>query len=187
MKNTKITAVLAALLISGAAHATPFVEIPDAGQTLGTAQALAGGTDQVIGSVAGGDADLYSFYWGGGAFYVNSVGSPFDSQLFLFNENGVGVLGNDDGIAFAGPAYLQTGSLAAGLYYLGISGYNYDPYSATGLIFQSSPYDPVYGPQNTDPLDHWAGGSGGGSYSINFQQITANGDTVGDSNPVGSV
>lgn len=164
--------------------ASVMYEVGDAGETLGTAQAVAGGTSQIQGSVSG-DADLFSFFWGGGSFYVNTVGSTFDSQLFLFDSTGAGVWGNDDGIAFAGPAYISDANLAAGQYYLGVSGYNYDPYSASGLIFDSYPYDPVYGPNNTAPLSYWSGGSGSGSYSINFQQITSSGDPVGDPTPTG--
>lgn len=187
--NTNVRFLLAASLMATAAaftHAQVVNEGADVGETLGAAQSLAAGTTTVNGAT-GGDADLYKFGWGGGDFYVSTVGSNYDTQLFLFNGTGVGVQGNDDGIAFAGPSYLQVGGLAAGTYYLGVSGYDYDPYSASGLMFQSFPYEPLYGPLNGDPLQSWAGGSGGGNYTISFQQRTSNGDPVGNPNPTGNV
>ena len=186
LPKLKLTAAIAALLAPFTASATPYYEIGDAGQSLATAQAVTGGTHVIYGN-AGNGVDLFSFYWGGGAFYVNSVGSTGDSQLFLFNSTGVGVLGNDDGIAIAGPAYLQTTALASGQYYLGISGYDNDPYSSSGIMFQSYPYQPVYGPSNLDPLTGWSGGGGLGAYQINFQQITSEGNPIGNPTPIGSV
>jgi len=187
--KTKIlsAALLAASMFTQNAFAVTHVETGDAGQTLGTAQAVAGGVDQITGT-SNGTADLFSFYWGGGAFYANTVGSTGDSQLFLFDSAGMGVWGNDDGIAFAGPAYISDANLTAGLYYIGASGYNYDPRDAAGnLIFQSSPFGPVYGPNaGAGALASWSGGNSGTNYSINFQQITSNGTSVGGSTGTGS-
>jgi hypothetical protein len=184
----KNAAAVGSLLLSLTASAATYIEVGDAGETLGTAQAVGGGYTAITGSVTTSDADLFSFNWGGGDFYANTVGSTFDSQLFLFSSTGVGIQGNDDGIAFAGPAYLQIGGLAAGAYYIGVSAYDYDPYSSGGLMFQSFPYEPLYGPLNGDPLTHWASGDGvfsSGAYSINFQQITSNGTPIGDPTPTG--
>ena len=183
------------VVLAGTTSATTLTETPDVGQTLGAAFLLPGGTTQILGAVSTTDADLYRFYWGGGAFYVNSVGSGFDSQLFLFDNAGLGVQGNDDGIAIAGPAYLQLAALNAGFYYLGISGYNLDPFSGAGQMFGSYPWQTLYGPLDPgglSPLDHWAfinegaGGQGniGGAYVINFRTTTDDG-TQGDENPTG--
>lgn len=168
--------------------ATTFTEVTDAGDSIATSTLLPGGVDSIIGWLYG-DADLFGFYWGGGAFYVNSSGSEGDTQLFLFDYTGVGIQGNDDGIAFAGPAYLQLANLMQGLYYLGVSQYDYDPFTSSGApIFQSYPWEPLYGPLTTDPLDHWEGPSdAAGSYRVNFQQITDNGEPIGDPNPTGVV
>ncbi len=173
-------------LVPLSATAVTILEVPDAGQTLGSAQVLPGGTTAIQGNLGPGEADLFKFTWGGGAFYVNSVGTLWDSQLFLFDASGAGVQANDDGIAYAGPAYLQLAALAAGDYYLAISAYDLDPYSSSGVIFQSFPYGALYGPSNTDPLSYWAGGTGaGGDYTISFQQVTSEGKPIGSSTPVG--
>ncbi len=160
--------------------ATPiYNEVGDAGESINTAQALPGGVSTVYGSVTAGTADIYGFSWGGGDFYVSSIGSTFDSQLFLFNNNGFGIQANDDGIAIAGPAYLQLSALAMGNYFLGISGYDFDPRTAdNNLMFQSYPWENLYGPQTNQPLDHWAGSNQGGNYTIQFAQITQQGEII---------
>ena len=191
MNKLKLTAAVLALLGTVAARATTYTEIPDAGQTLGTAQVLDAGTSQVVGSTAG-DADLFLFGWGGGNFYANTVGTSYsdsstDAQLFLFDSNGVGIQSNDDGIAYAGPAYLQVAGLAAGTYYIGISSYDLDPYSASGLIFPTYPYEPLYGPSNLDPLEGFTGTAyHSGNYVINFGSVTSDGTPI-DDNPTSSV
>ena len=183
IKRFSIIAASLSLAFSATAGAAIYNEVPDAGQALGTAQAIPGGTHQVLGSVSDSDADLYRFFWGGGNFYANTVGSSNDTQLFLFNSVGAGVQGNDDGIAFAGPAYLQVPGLAAGQYHLGISGFDLDPYSSSGLMFTSFPFQPLYTPLNFDPLSSWSGSSQSSDYAINFRQITDTGVPIGDPNP----
>lgn len=187
-KRVMFFVLMLALVLSVPAYAATYTEVGDAGQTLATALLLPGGTTQVNGSV-NGDADLYKFYWNGGAFYANTVNptAQFDDQLFLFNSLGQGVQGNDDGIAYAGPAYLQLASLAVGYYYLGITSYDLDPYSAAGIIFTSYPYEPLYLPLNDGALTHWSGTSyHSGSYQINFRQTTGQGEQ-GEENPTGAV
>lgn len=185
-KSFLLLLALMTLVFAGQAFALPYNETGDAGETLATAQSLGAGTTVVYGSLAG-DADMFYFGWGGGSFYVNTVGTSIDSQLFLFNSSGQGVQANDDGIAFAGPAYLQLANLVAGNYYLGVSFYNNDPLTADGsLMFQSSPYQPLYGPLDSNAvLDHWGGGTRAGDYVINFSTTTGQGD-LGDPNPTGN-
>src|SRR5205085_11421406 len=104
-----------------------------------------GTTTQITGSLPGSGAQMFGFTWGGGDFYVSTTNTPGDTQLFLFNAGGNGVQGNDDGIAFAGPAYLQVSGLAAGNYFLGVSFYDHDPFDASNnLMFQSFPFQTLY-------------------------------------------
>jgi len=187
LKMSLVTGVLVCSL-PFVASAAIFAESGDAGQSLATAQALPNGTSVVNGSLSSLSADLFSFGWGGGGFYVSTVGTPWDSQLFLFNSSGLGIQGNDDGIAYAGPAYLQLPSLAAGNYFLGVSGYDYDPYDTnSALMFTSYPYGPLYGPLTSAPLGDWAGGDYSPSnYTITFASITGQGQII-NVNPVGTV
>lgn len=188
MKLRIVTAIASMLLlVSSVAMATTYTESGDAGQTLLTAQTLTNGTTEVRGTLSSMNADLFRFGWGGGAFYANTVGTSGDSQLFLFDSAGRGVQANDDGIAYAGPAYLQLASLAAGTYYLGISSYDLDPRTASGdLMFTSYPYQPLYGPLDANAvLDHWDGQySSVTDYVINFRTTTQWGEQ-GDTNPTG--
>jgi hypothetical protein len=188
-KFSCVLLLLTVLCIVDISQATPYSEVGDAGQTIALSQTLPGGTTVVYGSInTDGDADMYAFGWNGGAFYANSVGTTWDSQLFLFNTSGQGIQANDDGIAYAGPAYLQLSSLSSGNYLLAISVFDNDPHnSSDGLIFQSFPWEPLYGPLDpTAVLDHWSGDSSTfvGSYTINFSQTDPFGQQ-GPTNPTG--
>lgn len=168
MKLTKTLIATASLLAAANAWAVQFVESGDTGQTLATAHTV-NMTNQIVGSVDQGTADLYLFFWRGGDFHVNTNISGFDTQLFLFNSAGQGLWANDDGGAGFGLLSQINATLSQGYYYIGVSGYNLDPYSAAGLIFPTSPFTDQHGPMNNSPLTHWAGGSGGGNYWLNFR------------------
>lgn len=200
MKRSILSAVAGICLLVGAhpASATAYIEVGDAGQSLSDAALLPGGTDRIRGQ-ASFDADLFRFEWGGGDFYVNSADSRLtvqdDYQLFLFDGLGFGIQGNDDGIEYAGPAYLQVAALASGTYYLGISYYDLDPVDESGrLIFESSPFEPLYGPNpGVGAFASW--GSEGsyidpevqlGNYEINFGRVTDDGRPI-DTNPTAAV
>lgn len=183
MKFKKLAIAMAIALSavgSTASFASIYAEVGDSGQTLGTAQILGGGTTGITGSLTASNADMFSFVWGGGAFYADTFGSAHsDTQLFLFNSTGAGVRANDDGLAGL-RSYIDP-VLVSGTYYLAISGYNNDPYGALGLMFQSSPFTPQYGPLNPgDPLTSWGGGGGSGSYVINFTSSTGEVVTTGE-------
>ncbi len=154
------------LVFSSSVKAIPFYETTDVGELLADAAFLPDFTDVIYGSIEDSDdADLFLFYWPGGELEINA--SSNDPQLFLFDENGVGVWGNDDG-GLGLNARIYDAALSAGIYYLGISGYDRDPYSASGLIFPSYPYEDQHPPQNYDPLLYWDGFSTTGDYTITF-------------------
>jgi hypothetical protein len=85
----------------------------------------------------------------------------------------MGVYANDDdGISLN--SLLPAGNISSpttpGKYYLAISRYNLDAYSASGLIFPSSPFNQVFGPSGPgggNPVSYWSGSTfGGGEYWI---------------------
>ena len=105
----------------------------------------------------------------------------FDTQLFLFNSLGLGIVANDDNPSGSGsqssiPAGNSfTMTLAPGIYYLLIDGSGRYPVSQNGLIFPnftSNNADPtvVYGPTGPGgalPINGFTGNSSeGGKYSI---------------------
>ena len=174
---------LIALALTGTAHATSsWQELGEAGQTIPTAQVVEGSgqLDRISGDL-GGAADLYQIYiTGGGDFSATTVGtggSLFDSQLFLFDKNGFGIAGNDDApgqwtLRSTLPAFNPLTPVLAGVYYLGIAGYDYDPVSVSGEIFPDWPFHSVSGPTGTggaNPLLTWSGFNFGyGTYNIDL-------------------
>jgi hypothetical protein len=117
--------------------------------------------------------------------------AAYDTQLFLFNANGMGIVYNElDPIQVLAPGFqigagatLPDESLTAGLYYLGISPEGAAPQSAGGNIFPNPLTDgvsdtAVYGPTGVGgslPLSKWSISSDdvdSGSYVI---QLTGTG------------
>ena len=176
--NTWSRAFFAATtLAASAAWATPYFEVGDAGQSLTDAQSVGGGVDVIHGNVSQTSPDLFSFYWGGGAFAVDTFGSTADTQLFLFNAAGQGVWANDQASAGTSASRIIDPALGSGKYFIGVSVFDHDPYSSVGPNFPSAPFTGQFGPSNSAPLDHWAPFSfhmsGGGDYLVNFNAPTA--------------
>ncbi|MGB5973806.1 MAG: hypothetical protein WBG38_10820, partial [Nodosilinea sp.] len=170
-----------------------FAEVGDAGEQLNQAAPIATASAQPLTSISGtlsGDADLFQIFISGdqpfsattlssdtllGLPIDNALGIPTsllqDPQLFLFDALGRGVYGNDDLFGSAQATLpSRNGLLASGIYYLGISSFDYDPVSAGGEIFPDRSSDGVLlptGPGGGSPLARFAGSSsGGGSYTI---------------------
>lgn len=214
MKKALIAVSVLAVLLSAlpASAYLAFKESTDAGATLATAAVLSDGTAYVTGSINSSTdkVDLYKFNWGGGAFYVNTVSTAFDSKLYLFDSTGHGVQANDDGFGtLSRPSYIQrpssvydynsstyipVGNLDAGTYYLAICGTGYSPYSGSSsyTLFPNINATKQIGPKNsTYTLSGWTGSSTTGAYYINFTQASngASGRGAiisGTENPTGS-
>lgn len=190
-KLARVTAIsaLVAAISSVHAQAATFTEMGDAGETLSTAEVIRGSQplDSISGALPGnadqgtfpGSADLFKLsLTGGGTFSATTVGgASFDTQLFLFNSKGIGIYGNDNASLTLenNQSTLPKGDFSptkSGLYYLAISGFNYDPVSDQGEIFPNPglPFSQVFGPTGPgggSPLSGFAGpGFSGGSYTI---------------------
>jgi hypothetical protein len=95
-------------------------------------------------------------------------GADFDTQLFLFDANGMGVAFDDDD---PGGGSLQSRLSSAfvtsnGTYYLAISNYDHDATSAGGEIWADSPFGVERapdGPGAGSPISGWGGSGGSGS------------------------
>jgi hypothetical protein len=118
---------------------------------------------------------------GGRTFSATTVGgAQFDTQLFLFDRQGIGVYANDDVGSDGGSTYIVQSTLPAGhaltpqyrgKYYLAISAYNNDPVSAGGRIFpnEGSFTDVVAasGPGGGSKITGWSNeGGAAGVYTI---------------------
>ena len=166
-------AIFALLLTAPAATAAS--ELGDAGDLPATAQDLSGETvAQITGDFPDAtDVDMYKLcLTGGGTFSATTVGgSDVDTQLYLFDANGLGVYGNDDtdGVFQSTlPAGHALTPQAAGTYFLAVSPYNLEPRSDAGSIFIDMPgvLAPL-GPGAAEPVTAWNGRmSAGGPYAI---------------------
>ncbi len=173
---------LSVLLAAGPMQAASFTEVEDAGESLLNAASVTSAQArplELISGVLSGDVDLFKiFITGNQQFSATTrnrdtdqipidlaLGLPVelavDPQLFLFDASGKGVYANDD-LFGSTQATLTSGGLsplAAGFYFLGISGSGLNPFSADGSIFPAELFDQVVGPT----------GPGGGAPLLGFE------------------
>lgn len=130
-----------------------------------------------------------------GVFSASTIGlAAFDTQLFLFNANGRGIVHDDD---WAGPQSQISGQFvnAPGIYGLAISSWDRDPLTSAGqAMWNDSPdfqeHQPD-GPGGSGSLWQWSGtGTDSGAYAIHltgcaFFQDTGDGSKVIVVHPVG--
>lgn len=152
--------------------ATVHAEIADAGDQLHLAQAPCqpGPLTAISGNIGAGDVDVYRITVDDPATFTAATcaGSSLDTQLFLFDLNGRGVVANDDSCA-AQSSLTNALVTSPGVYYLAISEYNRDPLSVAGAIFGTATTGQVgpTGPGGAQPLTAWSGTpTGTGSYTI---------------------
>jgi len=176
--DTTSTGTYAIILTGCEFVATTHTELGDAGDRLHTAQAPCqpGPLTAISGTFGAGDVDLYRIFVADpGSFSAATCGgSSLDTQLFLFDLNGLGVVGNDDTCA-AQSTLTNALVTSPGVYYLGISEYNRDPASLGGAIFgtATSGQTPPSGPGGALPLNGWAGpATSTGAYTITLTGCT---------------
>jgi hypothetical protein len=184
----KVVALVAALAFVTGVSPQTHLEVGDAGQLPATAQATDSGSGSlasIVGATSGADlVDMYqinirdfqNFQAGTGAAGGSAT---FDTQLWLFDSAGNGVLANDDCALGCGlqshiqgptPIPAEAGGLTAnGNYYIAVSGFNNDPTSAGGAIFTQTAFTDLSGPDGPgggSPIAGWGGGGAFGSYTI---------------------
>lgn len=166
------------VLASTAVNATLWVETGDVGQLVGDEQVLPAGTTRISGYLYdNAHADMFGFGWAGGGITIDIPVADFDTQLFLFDSLGFGLVHDDD----SGPGRLSAivlDNLDAGSYLIAVSGWNFDPVSGDGLIFPTGdpgPFGPT-GPGGAEALSGWdllSGTATGGYYTIDFSGATS--------------
>jgi len=189
MKLTALAATLSLLTLT--AQAATFSETGDAGQTLPTAARLNStlGDNQPLSAISGNlsgptDADLFQiFITDPAGFSASTVGgSTVDTQLFLFSATGAGVITNDDFTDLISQSLIPVGSsrsglgpFTAGVYYIGVSTFGYDPRTSTNAnVFATGTPTDLLGP-NTGTLSQWGGNpfaTPGGAYTITLTGAT---------------
>jgi hypothetical protein len=175
-------------------RAATYTEQGDAGDLLGTAQLATGtpltsltainGTISLTNGIS--DGDMFQIYINSPSTFSASTtafvpgANNFDTQLFLFNSSGIGVVTNDDDPGGSGAqSNIPAGNgfvITPGTYYLLIDGSGRYPVNMVNQLsfpnFTDNTTDPtgVYGPTGpggSDPLAGYTGNSSeGGNYSI---------------------
>jgi len=121
------------------------------------------------------DADMFCIHIDNPAeFRATTIGQiDFDSQLFLFNDQGMGVTFNDDDPGISGSWSIITSQFVTqpGNYYLAISRKGQDPRGPTGEIWLDDPTTVERqpdGPGAAEAISAWSnqGAGRGGPYSI---------------------
>ncbi|MBD2089777.1 PEP-CTERM sorting domain-containing protein [Microcoleus sp. FACHB-1515] len=119
----------------------------------------------------GSRADLFRVYLDGSTFLATTetvIGNYPDTQLYLLDNSGVGLYFNDntprddlryDDASQRSTIRLAPGTIAPGVYYLGISAFNWDPIDTSGnFMFPDRPRRALFTPSNSSnlPLGGWS-------------------------------
>jgi hypothetical protein len=169
-----------------------WTEQGDAGDLPETAQSTGNGAlAQIQGNLSADDVDMYAIYITDPANFSASTvgGATFDTQLWLFDSDGKGVVFNDDAVGTTAPQSRIDNSSGCltdrppGIYYLAISRYDRDATGCErGLLWLSTPFRAVRCPDGAERASRVAGWSGstaaGGAYTIFL--TGAEGATAGD-------
>jgi hypothetical protein len=173
-----------------------WTEQPDAGDLPATAQTPIGGGPlaTITGNNDASDVDMFCIRVDNPATFsaqtCDAAGATWDTQLFLFREDGVGVAMDDD--TCASGLQSQMGSFAGctnantpGQYLIAISRYNRDPRGAANeILFASSTGCTTA----TAPVASWTGTTtAGGTYTITFTSVSYCGATAVEPSTWGSI
>ncbi|MCW5766971.1 MAG: hypothetical protein KIT68_13460, partial [Phycisphaeraceae bacterium] len=154
----------------------------DAGDLPATAQVPTGADPftRIVGTFAtGSDVDMYRINICDLANYsVTTVGGTTnDTQLFLFNTDGTGVLVNDDstGTQSTFNSFSTVVAPNAGDYYLAVTTYNIDPQDENfQFMWENLPFNSVRapdGPGAAGVVSGWVGTGGAGTYTVTMVGI----------------
>lgn len=180
LKSTIAAAgLLLAVMAPQGANALVYNEAPgDAGRLLSTAEIITG--NEIITQIRGrlgrdNGVDMYGIYIPDpGDFRAtvrdNGNTTVTDTQLFLFDSDGFGIVANDD---FNNPniqSRIRPFAGDPGLYFLAITAYNTDPRSDGGRIFPNQPFTAQLGPT----------GPGGGETLTSWRQRSADSGDIGN-------
>jgi hypothetical protein len=195
-KRSLTVAVLAAAIgLPVAAIAGPdWVETGDAGSDLQTAQVpggLLGSLNTISGVLMGGTLlvgdyeDCYIIRIANPAtFSCTITNANFNAQLFLFNISlpggAFGLLANDDQAVGNNKPRFQNFSTDGtnvmvdlpGDYMIGVTGFNNDPLSLTGPIFNQSSLIEVSGPDGVGGFNRHVAWTGGGEFGNYIMTLT---------------
>jgi hypothetical protein len=184
MMKRAVWALLTIGALTLSASAQIWYEQGDAGDLPETAQSTGSGTlSQIQGSLDVNDVDMYAIYiTDPAAFSASTVGgATWDTQLFLFDANGVGVVAEDDTGGLQSTIDNTAGCITApGLYYLAITRFNKDPLGCNeGGLWSTNDNNCPNGTESSSRVNSWTSSTGtAGSYTIFLTGVE--GATAGD-------
>ncbi len=152
------------------ASGTPAGELPETAQIPSGSGSLGG----IQGVLETGTVDMFKIrVCDPTLFSATTVGqTTLDTQLFLFNADGLGVAVNDDEVAGLSLQSTITNQFVQqeGEYYITVAQYNRDPVDINGaLIWQNTPFGSERapdGPGAANPVASWINTTGTGGYVI---------------------
>ena len=158
------------LLCCSLANAQSWSEAGDAGQSRAAAQSVTGvGPLTTITGALGGDVDMFLIQVDAPGTFTAGCAAGFDSVLWLFDENGLAVVGNDD-TQVSNAAVLPTGVVRTpGRYYLAVGGFGLVPRSAAGELWSGGALWASGVPDGQgrfEPHAGWVGIGHSGSYTL---------------------
>jgi hypothetical protein len=184
MMKRAVWALLTIGALTLSASAQIWYEQGDAGDLPETAQSTGSGTlSQIQGSLDVNDVDMYAIYiTDPAAFSASTVrGATWDTQLFLFDANGVGVVAEDDTVGLQSTIDNTAGCITApGLYYLAITRFNKDPLGCNeGGLWSTNDNNCPNGTESSSRVNSWTSSTvTAGSYTIFLTGVE--GATAGD-------
>ncbi len=150
-------------------------EVDDAGALPVSAQAVTG--TGPLGSIRGelldaADVDLYKIHVCSTSPFTATLvlSADFDTQMFLFSLDGMGLVFNDDSATTRQSTITEAMIPGPGEYVLAIAGWDRDPVSAAGLeLWADQPFTGERapdGPAASQPIAGWLGDGTFGRYTI---------------------
>ena len=189
MRTWLLCGIALMLVFASPVMAATWAEDGDAGDLPATAQVPVGqgALDAITGTLPAGDADMYCISIVDDTLVdiQTCTGTSFDTQLFLFRADGIGVGMNDDACSLQSditPATMTCpAAVGPGEYLIAVSKYNKDPVdNAGGLLWLSGTAEHCAdGPAAANPIAGWTGTTTtGGAYQITFRSVNFCGGAV---------
>ncbi len=183
MKLQLLLCVALGMLLVAPAMGQVWTEQGDAGDLPGTAQVPTGtgALTTINGDLPAGDADMYCITIDTPSTLdiQTCVGTTFDTQLFLFRNDGVGVGMNDDNCSLQSqitPATMSCpNAVGPGSYFIAVTKYNLDPIDALGQLLwvAGTAEHCADGPGAANAINGWTGTTTtGGAYQITMTSVS---------------
>jgi hypothetical protein len=177
MMKRAVWALLTIGALTLSASAQIWYEQGDAGDLPETAQATGADTNTPLSAISGtldaNDVDMFAIYIADPSAFraeTNTSTTNFDSQLWLFDVNGNGIVHDDDSAGSLRSRITNANNCipGPGIYYIAISRYNRDPSDCDGLAIWTSTVN-ACAAAGRSRVASWSGSTSAGTYQIVLQ------------------